>query len=566
MLQNLHIENIAVIERVDAEFSEGLHVLTGETGAGKSIVIDALDAVLGGRVTRELVRTGADQALVSAVFDADSALGWCAANDVDASDGELILQRRIGADGKSSCRVNGLPVTVAQLREIGALLLDIHGQNDGRQLMDETRHRDYLDAFGVLTETLAAFREAYAAYRETLREMERLAMDDTEKERLAESLRLRIDELENAALRPGEEEELSARRDLLRNAEKLTEALDAAYGALYADEYNAISLCAEARAMTDRAAAWSPELQAAAETLRDAGFSMEDAAERLRDLRDSLHFSPEEYDALESRLALLRRLEKKYARDETGLTVLLAESRERLDELEYAGDRLEKLEKEAAARQTAAMAAAATLTDARGKAAAALEARVTKELADLNMPAAVFSVELTSVEGSPGFDKNGADIVRFLLAANRGERPGPISRIASGGELSRIMLAMKSVFAARDAVPTLVFDEIDAGVSGIAAQRVGEKLAVLSREKQVICVTHLPQIAAMADVHFSVDKEERNGRTYTLVRDLDRDGRLRELARLHGGANVTETTLQSAAEQYAAAESYKKAFREEKKT
>jgi DNA repair protein RecN (Recombination protein N) len=562
MLQHLHIENIAVIERADISFSGGFCVLTGETGAGKSIVIDALNAVLGGRVSRDLVRTGVEKASVTAVFGSYGAEDWCRENDVDPEDGELILQRRIGADGKSGCRVCGVPVTAAQLRELGALLLDIHGQNDGRQLMDESRHRAYLDRFGDLDAALSAFKARYTGYREIVREIERLRVDEAEKERLAENLQYRVKELEQARIRPGEEAELTARRELLRHSEKLTEALDGAYLALYNGERNAIALCAEAQAFTSRAAAFCPELSEAEARVSEASFALVDAAELVRDLRDHLNFSPEEYDALETRLALLRRLEKKYgAQDDAGLSAVLEGSRARLEELAYAGDRLELLSRDREKRLAETLDAAKTLSAARKKAGAELEKRITAELTALSMPSVQFRVEIEPVGGEPGFDGGGGDEVRFLMSANLGEMTGPISRIASGGELSRIMLAMKNVFAEKDAVPTLVFDEIDAGVSGIAAQRVGEKLASLSGRKQVLCVTHLPQIAAMADAHYSVEKTEKDGRTSTAVVMLDEDGRLRELARLHGGDNITETTLRSAAEQLRSAEKFKRGAR-----
>ncbi|MDO4749832.1 MAG: DNA repair protein RecN, partial [Eubacteriales bacterium] len=535
MLETLHIENIAVIEKADISFADGLNVLTGETGAGKSIVIDALDAVLGGRVSRTLVRTGADRAVVSAVFSSDTVQAWFDENDIDYDDAdELILQRRVSAEGKSSCRVNGIPVTAGQLRELGALLLDIHGQNDGRQLMDESRHREYLDRFGVDRALLSEYTSVYDAWRSVVREMDELRLNDSEKERLSAELKARIDDLERADIHPGEEEELRSRRDLLRNAEKLTEAIDEAYSALYDGEENAVSLCADAEEYTGRAAAWHSDLLEAQTLLRDAGFAMQDAAERLRDVRASLDFSPEEYDALESRLDQLRRLEKRYCTDESGLARLLEESQIRLDELEYAGDRLEKLERDLKTRRDEVLSAAKRLTKARMAAATELEQRVTSELTALSMPSARFGVVCTPLAGESGFDVHGGDEIRFVLAANAGEMPGPISRIASGGELSRIMLALKNVFAERDNVPSLVFDEIDTGVSGIAAQRVGEKLAELAGVKQILCVTHLPQIAAMADTHFSVEKAEKNGRTFTAVRELDKDGRLRELARLHG--------------------------------
>lgn len=557
MLNSLHIENIAVIERSDIDFGPGLNVLTGETGAGKSIVIDSINAVLGARTSRELVRSGSEKALVSAVFTDGRAERWCEENDIDA-ESETIVQRRISADGKSSGRVNGLPAAAQQLRELGALLLDVHGQNDGRQLLDESEHLRYLDRFGGHDAQLADFAEKYGRFSEVKREMERLSMDDVEKQRLTESLTYQIQELERADLTAGEEDELTARRELMANANKLTEALDGAYLALYEGESCAIGLAADAQSLTERAARYSPELEETAKIISDAGYMLQDAAERLNDARAALDFSPEEYDRIETRLALLRRLTRKYNTDEQGLIDHLEQCRRRLDEIEYAGDRLIQLQKQLDSERRAVQKSAEELRKARQSAAETLTKRITGELRYLNMPSVRFAVDIQPLENADGFNSTGGDEVRFLMSANAGEEPGRISRIASGGELSRIMLAMKSVFAEKDAVPSLVFDEIDTGVSGIAAQRVGEKLAALARRKQVICITHLPQIAAMADTHFAISKAERGGRTYTAVTELDRDGRLRELARLHGGDIVTGLSLQSADEQLRAAEDFKK--------
>ena len=560
MLKTLHIENIAVIERADVEFSAGLSVLTGETGAGKSIIIDSLNAVLGNRVSRELVRSGADRASVTASFESAQAERWCADNEIDADDGEIILQRRISTDGKSTGRVNGVPVTASQLRELGALLLDIHGQNDGRQLLDERRHLDYLDAFGECDEALAAYRETYDAYRALVRESERLSMDEVEKQRLEESLRYRIAELSKAEIRPGEEAELTERRDLLRNSEKLTEALDEAFSALYGGDDNAVSMSQNAAYYAAKAANYAPELEQAANAVNDAAFALADAAETLRDFKDSLDFSPEEYDNIETRLSLLNKLERKYGRTDEELCAYLDECRKKLDDIEYADDRLVKLEKELSAQKAQCVKAAAALSAQRREKAAELEKRIVTELRELNMPSVRFAVEFVPVDNEQGFDASGADKIRFIMSANAGEELGRISKIASGGELSRIMLAMKNVFAENDPVGTMVFDEIDTGVSGIAAQRVAEKLFAVSKGRQVMCVTHLPQIAAMADSHYLIAKHEEGGRTYTEVNGLTREGRRRELARLHGGDFITETTLASAEEQLAAAEAFKKRF------
>ncbi len=559
MLNELHIENIAVIERADIHFTAGLNVLTGETGAGKSIVIDSIGAVLGDRVSRELVRRGAEKGLVSAVFDCDGAEDWLSQNEIEA-DGELILQRRIGADGKSSARVCGMPVTAAQMRELAALLVDIHGQNDGRQLMDERLHMAYLDRFGCYEKELAAFAEAYERFVSLKKEMDKLSMDEIEKERLCDSLQYQIKELETAELKPGEADELNARKDLLRNAEKLTELIDSAYAELYEGDESALSKAQNAGYYAQRAAAITPELEQAAKSLDEAGFLLTDAAETLRDFRDSLDFSPEEYDRMETRLALFRKLERKYGRSTDELPAYLEECRARLDEIQYADERLRKLQLELDSQSSACRKAGLALRELRREAADRLEERIMSELRDLNMPAVRFAVEICDLENALGFDRHGIDQIRFLMSANAGEELGRISRIASGGELSRIMLAMKNVFAEHDPVPTMIFDEIDTGVSGIAAQRVGEKLFSVSCGKQVMCVTHLPQIAAMADTHFLIEKSERNGRTYTEISELDREGRRQELARLHGGDNITLTTLASAEEQLEAAEAYKSKF------
>ena len=556
MLTQLHIENIAVIEKADIEFRKGLTVLTGETGAGKSIIVDSLGAVLGARTSRELVRTGADKGVVTAVFETNNADKWLEDNGIDLED-EIIIQRRISAEGKNSSRVCGVPVSVSQLRELGALLLDIHGQNDGRQLMDEANHLAYLDGYGDYGETIDRFKSAYADYKACKKEIQRLSMDEIEKERMADSLQYQIDELEKAQLKVGEEEELTAKRDLLRNSEKLTEALNGAYNALYAADQNAQSLTDEASALIGRAAVIADDLRETADIIENASSLLFDASERIRDFRDSLEFSPEEYDNIESRLSLIKKLRRKYNMDEEAMLAHLDDCRRKLSELEYAGDMLIKLNKQLEKYVDNCKKIAAELSEKRRAAAESLEKRIVSELKDLSMPSVRFSASVEPLESDVGFDATGADDVKFLISANAGEALGRISKIASGGELSRIMLAMKTVFSKNDPIETMVFDEIDTGVSGIAAQRVGEKMSDLSRGKQVLCITHLPQIAAIADNHDLIEKTERNGRTYTEVRELDRKGRALELARMHGGDNISELTLASAEEQLLAADKYR---------
>ncbi len=559
MLHELRIENIAVIEQLSVSFGPGLNVLTGETGAGKSVLVDAIAAVTGARVGRELVRTGKDHATVTAVFDRAGTEQWLDENDIDSEEEELVVQRRIGADGKNRCRICGVPVSASQLRELGIALLEIHGQNDGLQLLDERKHLAALDRFANLN--LEPYQEAYEKLGRLQNERDRLAMDEAEKNRLSEQLRDTVEELERADVRSGEMEELAARRDLLHNSEKLTEALHGVREALNGDQ-GALSLAQDAAWQASRAAAYAPELDNAASKLDQAVFILTDADELIRDFEENLNFSPEEYDRIEQRLRELSRLERKYRKTADELPGFLEACRARQDEINFAEERIEKLSREIAAQERICRDCAGELHSKRVSAGEQLAKRIEKELQELSMPDAAF---LAEVQIREELGPLGLDSVRFLLSANRGEPPGRISRIASGGELSRIMLAMKNVLAEGDPVPTMIFDEIDTGVSGIAAQRVGEKLARLSDRKQVLCVTHLPQIASMADAHYVIRKTESNSRTVTDIRKLDRAGKRQEIARLHGGDHITETTLNSAEEQLQYAEQFKNRMKENEK-
>ena len=556
MLHELRIENIAVIEQLSVNFKAGLNVMTGETGAGKSVLIDSIAVVTGARAGRELVRTGADHATVTAVFDRTGTETWLEENDIESDEEELILQRRIGTDGKSRCRICGYPVSASQLKTLGQLLLEIHGQNDGLQLLDERRHLAALDRFADLDPE--PYQKAYRKLCALQEERERLMMDETEKARLEEQLRDTIEELEKADVHEGELEELSARRDLLRNSEKLTEALHGARDALSGDQ-GALSAAQDAAWQASRAASYTSELRDAAEKLNQAVFMLTDAEELLADFEDGLDFSPEEYDRIEQRLRDLSRFERKYRKTADELPDYLRTCRERLEEISFSEERLDRLGREIIAQEKQCRELAADLHRKRTDAGVKLAERIETELRELSMPDGRF---VTEIEEREELSSTGTDAVRFLLSANRGEPPGRISRIASGGELSRIMLAMKNVLAERDPVLTMVFDEIDTGVSGIAAQRVGEKLARLSGRKQVLCVTHLPQIAAMADAHYVIQKEERKGRTVTDIRMLDRSGKQQEIARLYGGDHITETTLHSAEEQLQYAEQFKNKMEE----
>ena len=558
MLQLLHIENIAVIEEADITFDEGFNALTGETGAGKSIVIDAMGAVLGQRTSRDLIRTGAAKAFVSAMFSGVPPLAALEECGLEAEDGELLLQREIYADGKNACRVGGRPVTVAQLRRIGGALLNIHGQHDGQQLLDEEQHGAYLDSFGRVEAELEAYAACYEAMEATRKKLKSLQMDEAEKERRMDSLAFQIQELEKAQLKPGEEEVLLQRRNLLRNGEKFMSAVQGAVWNLTGgdDGGGAVSELREAAGAVSGVKGLDDRFGQLHERLEGLYSEAYDVAETLRDLQDSFDFSPRELDELEGRADLLYRLKKKYGPTVEDMLAYLEKCREELDQIAFAADTTARLEKQLEKERGRAMKAARALSEARKAAAKRLEERIQEELRQLDMPKVRFAICFEEKEP----DALGIDVVRFLMSANVGEELRPINKVASGGELARIMLALKNVLAENELIGTLVFDEVDTGVSGRAAQKVAEKLAQVSRRKQVLCVTHLPQLAAMADTHFSVEKGEAKGRTYTHVVLLDRERRKAELARITGGSKVTEALLKSAGELLDAAEAYRAAL------
>ena len=558
MLELLHIENIAVIETADIAFQPGFNALTGETGAGKSIVIDAMGAVLGGRASRELIRTGVPKAFVSAVFSHVPAdLPGLAENGIAPDeDGNLLLQREMTVDGKNTCRVNGRPLTVTQLRQIGAELLNIHGQHDGQQLLDEEQHGAYLDRFGRMDAPLAAYRKEYAAMAALREQIRTLQMDEAEKARQMDSLRFQINELERAELVPGEEEELNARRELLRNGEKYIAALSGADYCLSGDDSStgAVTAIRDAEEALHGIRHLSPDLEELYKRLESLRCEAFDLAETVRDKRAEFDFSPAELDAAEARTDQLYRLKKKYGATVEDMIAYLDKCRTELDAMETADDTLILLNGQLKKAEANVKAAGAVLTQKRKEAAKVLEQRIQQELRDLDMNKVRFSIDFAEKEPA----QDGCDTIRFLMSANVGEDLRPIAKIASGGELARIMLALKNVLAEQESIATLVFDEVDTGVSGRAAQKVAEKLAQVARYKQVLCVTHLPQLAAMADTHFSVEKGEVSGRTFTHVVQLDREARKAELARITGGSRVTGALLESAGELLDQAEAYRK--------
>lgn len=555
MLELLHIENIAIIEAADIEFAPGFNALTGETGAGKSIVIDSLSAVLGQRTSRELIRTGAEKAFVSAAFSGMAPELTEELGIQPEADGTLLLQREIQTDGKNVCRVNGRPVTVGQLRALGARLLNIHGQHDGQQLLDEEQHIVYLDSFGRVESLAITYAEKYKNFTDIRRQIGALQMDEAEKARRVDTLQYQIEELRRAKLTPGEEEELTARRGMLRNAEKFLDAVAGADYALNGDDSGggALSALRQAQDALSGVRHLDDAFGQLYERLGEAYSEVYDIAATVEDKRGELDVSPGELDRVESRMDLLYRLKKKYGATVEDMLDYQARCEAELAQIEDAGDTLARLEQALSKAEKEARQAAQALSDARKAAAERLTAQILTELQQLDMGKIRFAVDFAEKP----LDSNGMDTVRFLMSANVGEELRPIHKIASGGELARIMLAMKNVLSEQDHVGTMVFDEVDTGVSGRAAQKVAEKMARISRRKQVLCVTHLPQLAAMADTHFSVEKGERGGRTYTEVRRLDREQRRRELARLTGGSHVSQTMLDGAEELLVQAEKFR---------
>ena len=545
MLSILHIENIAVIERADISFDGGFNVLTGETGAGKSIVIDAINAILGERAYRDMIRTGANMALVRAVFTNIPQLDWFVENGVEY-DSETVIHREIYLDGKNICRVNGTIVTVSILRKLGIQLINIHGQHDSATLFDESNHLELLDSFAVNQQLRQEYQEKYEAVTALRNEIQRMTMDEGEKLRRMEMLRYQIEEISKADLHVGEDEELEQRRKLLQNAEKLSDGINAAVECLYGgeDSDGAAALLEKAERELGRLFRYTDAFTAVHEKVTDLMYQVQDAAEEMRNARDELSYSADELEQIESRLDVIHRLRRKYGATCADILEYLDKAKLELDEIEFADDHLDRLKGKLEKTEQAAWSVALDLRESRQAAAEVLSKRMLTELTQLDMKKVQFICNFQETVLSA----NGADSVAFYMSANAGEALKPLNKVASGGELARIMLAMKNVLAEQDQVQTLVFDEVDTGVSGRAAQRVAEKLRSVSKNKQVLCVTHLPQLAALATTHFRISKAERDGRTYTSVEPLDLEGRKRELARIIGGTTITETTLRSAEE------------------
>ena len=547
MLAQLYINNIAVIERASIDLDRGFTVLTGETGAGKSIIIDAIHAVLGERTSKELVRTGADTASVSALFTglgeevravlSDLSIPW-------EEDGTLLVQREIKAGGRSLCKLNGAPATVSMLKAVGPCLVTIHGQHESYELLSPEVHMTYLDSFAGLEPLLGEYQQSYHRLRELQRQLEDLVTDEGEKARQVDLLRYQIQEIDEAQVRVGEGEELTQEREKIRNSEKIADGVELAKALLQGDEdqAGALSGVEQAAAAMERVAPYLPEAEEAAQKLREAQYLLEDADSLLHSA--AIDFDPAALDQIEERLDLLYKLGRKYGDSEEKILQYLADCQEKLHAIEFSDEERERLTALYEAEKQRAIALAKQLSEQRKRASLAFAKAVKAELSFLNMPGMEFLVDIQRVP----LTAMGCDKLQFLVSANKGEPAKPMAKIASGGELSRIMLAIKTVLSGKDKVDTLIFDEVDTGISGAAANKVGQKLKQVSWDRQVLCITHLAQIAALADHHLRISKHVKGDRTYTQVEPLDLEGRKEELARIIGGDQVTQLQLDMAEE------------------
>ncbi len=549
MLSKLYIENIAVIEKTDIDFTKGFNVLTGETGAGKSIVIDAISAVLGRRTSRELVRTGADSAFVSATFTdiGDSTKKALESLGIDAPDDELLVEREFTLSGKNNCRINSRPATMAMLRELSKFLINIHGQHESYELMSPDLHIGYIDAFGNHKEELENYREEYEKYKEVLRILNCKESDERDRLRRADLLRFQIEELEAADISSGEYESLREEALVLRNAGRLREALQGTLYFLQGDDSEsrgAVSLLSEGADSLSSVSEYMSEVNVLSERLSSAYYDLEDIAKELYYLADGIEDNPARLEEVESRMDLISKMMKKYGESEEEILLYLENIKSELERLESFEEDREKLVIKKQELYDSSMKIAKALSRNRAVTCEKFSEEVKARMRKLNMP----SAEVVVSREETDLTENGIDRLEFLVSTNAGEPVKPVAKVASGGELSRMMLSIKTVLSESEPTDTLIFDEVDSGISGSAALRVGEALRDVSKSAQILCVTHLPQIAAMDDTHCLIRKLERDSRTFTEVTPLDKSGRTQELARIIGGEKITEAALEYARE------------------
>ena len=538
MLQTLYIENIAVIEKCSIDFNSGLNVLTGETGAGKSIIIDAINAILGQRTSRDIIRTGAGSAFVSAFFDEinDAVHQKLLALGIEDEDGTLLLQRTLSASGKSTCKINGRPATLAMLRDLSTSLINIHGQHESYALFSPETHIDYIDSYGGTGALIDDYSEKYKRYIILQKKLNEAESDESDRLNEIDLLSFQTEELFDADIQVGEEEALDTERTGLLNFEKISSLLNRANQLLSGEDNSGCELVDMAANAMQNAANYSADYEEISNTLTDVYYNLRDCAELVSDALDNLESDPERLEEIEERLDLINRLTRKYNCTADELPALAEQMQSRLEELlNYDRNRDELIAACKAAREEAEQSALA-LSNNRQKTAAEFAEKVKAEMSFLNMP----NVELVPFFEESALSPKGMDKMELLISANPGETPRPVAKIASGGELSRMMLAIKTVLAGTDTVDTLIFDEVDTGISGSAAEKVGLKLREVSTECQVLCVTHQAQIAALADHHYLIKKQVEQGRTFTEVQPLDHDGRVNELARIIGGVNITD--------------------------
>ena len=565
MLLELTIENIALIESLRIEFAQGFNVLTGETGAGKSIVVDSVNLALGGRADREIIRTGADRAAVQALFDIsdhDSALAFVKSLGIESEDGLIAVRRELSRSGRNICRVSGVIVPLNTLKSLTAMLMDVHGQHEHQALMNPARHLDFLDAFGGERHAplKAEVARLYAERSGIATTLKKLMNDASEKERLFDVLSFQAQEIAAAKLKSGEEEKLTKRLSVLENAEKIRRGVETAYTLVYQGagrEVSAQEALLRAAESMEHIGALDERYGALAARLRELYYGAQDAGYELQALMDGLESEPELLDKISARLDLIGRLERKYGPTLEEVIAFGQDVSRRLESLKGSDEHIAELKRQYKEVDSRLREACATLTEARRKSAEALSGAICDQLADLGMAKTRFEVR---VEPEPKPLSTGMDRVEFMISPNPGEPLRPLASIASGGEISRVMLALKAISMDAEGVDSMVFDEIDTGVSGRMAQVVGEKMCLIAKSRQVLCITHLPQIAALGDAHFLVEKRSTEARTDTHVSQLDHEGRIKELSRLVGGSADSESSLSHAAHMLEDAEKVKAAL------
>ncbi len=542
MIQTLYIENIAVIEKTSIDFNSGLNVLTGETGAGKSIIIDAINAIMGQRTSKDIIRTGEQSAFVSAQFENinDEVINKLTELGFSDDDGTLILQRTLNINGKSTCKINGRPATVSMLKELSGNLINIHGQHESYELFSPETHIDYIDRFGGCEELLEDYRKKYREYKILKKKLNEANADESERLREIDLLSFQSNELFQADIQIGEEETLETERTSLMSFEKIFSLLNQAKMLLCDDNSEGgVEAVGSAASAVQKAASYNPEYEQISDTLTDVYYNLKDCSDSISDAIENLDSDPQRLEEIEERLDLLNRLSRKYNCPCDELPALAESVQSRLDELINFDKNRDELIEACEKAEKITMLAAEKLSEHRRKTAEEFASKVKNEMSFLNMP----NVELVPYFETTDFSSKGIDKVELLISANPGETPRPVAKIASGGELSRMMLAIKTVLSGTDTVDTLIFDEVDTGISGSAAEKVGLKLKEVSENSQVLCVTHQAQIAALADYHYLIRKQVDDGRTYTDVSRLDHDGRKNELARIIGGVNITEAAF-----------------------